>query len=372
MSYDFLQQRFLGNTVESYCWFIAIIIAGLIFQKLISTFFSWCLYKIFKRYTLGVSLKEFQDLLTKPLRIFFILLILYIAFDRLEFPHEWNLDPAEKPGLRMTLFILFEISLMISFTWIILRLIDFFGLILMKRSKRTATRMDDQFVPYIKSGLKIIILLLSFFSILANVFHVNVVALIGGLGIGGLALALASKETVENLFGSITIFLDKPFAVGDQVKVGSTEGTVENIGLRSTRIRTADKSLVAMPNKKMIDAELENVTLKTMWRARFFIGLTYDTTVEQMKKVTDDVFNLLKSHPMIKDDATVKFSEFNSSSLDILINYHVLTSDGDKFLDIKEEINFKIMEIIYSNNCSFAFPTKSIYIENRKNLPDSV
>ncbi|HKR06095.1 MAG TPA: mechanosensitive ion channel domain-containing protein, partial [Bacteroidia bacterium] len=334
------------------------------------TFFSWCLYRVFKRYTLGVSLKELQDLLTKPLRFFFILLILYIAFDHLEFPSEWNLDPVEKPGLRMVVFLLFEISLLLSFTWITLRLIDFFGLILMKRSARTATKMDDQFVPYIKSGLKIIILLLSFFSILANVFHVNVVALIGGLGIGGLALALASKETVENLFGSITIFLDKPFAVGDQVKVGNTEGTVENIGLRSTRIRTADKSLLAMPNKKMIDAELENVTLKTMWRARFNISLTYNTTIEQMKNVINDIFSLLQSHSMIKDDATVKFSEFNSSSLDILVVYHVLTNDGDKFLDVKEEVNFKIMEIVSENNCHFAYATTSIYIENRKTVKE--
>ena len=214
MSYDFIQQKFLGNTVESYLWFIGIILAGLLFQKLISIFFSWCLYRLFKRYTLGVSLKEFQDLLTKPFRIFFILLTLYLAFDRLEFPHEWNLDPAEKPGLRMIVFTLFEISLLVSLTWIVLRLIDFAGLILMKRASRTEPRMDDQFVPYIKSGIKIMILLLSFFSILANIFHVNVVALIGGLGIGGLALALASKETVENLFGSVTIFLDKPFTVG--------------------------------------------------------------------------------------------------------------------------------------------------------------
>src|ERR1051325_5979285 len=116
MSDGFLEQKFLGNTTETYLWFFGIIIAGLILQKLFSTFFSWCLYKVFKRYTLGVSLKEFQGLLTKPIRIFFILLIIYLAFDRLEFPGEWNLAPRNTTGLRMALFILFEISLILSFT----------------------------------------------------------------------------------------------------------------------------------------------------------------------------------------------------------------------------------------------------------------
>jgi MscS family membrane protein len=370
MSYDFLQQKFLGNTLEAWFWFTGVIIGGLIFQKLISTFFSWCLYKVFKRYTLGVSLKEFQDLLIKPFRIFIILLVLYLAFDRLEFPHEWNLDPAEKPGVRMTMFVLFEISLILSLTWIVLRIVDFLGLIMLKRTERTATKMDDQFIPYIKSGIKILILLISFFTLLAYIFHVNVVALIGGLGIGGLALALASKETVENLFGSITIFLDKPFIVGDQVKVGNTEGIVESIGLRSTRIRTTDKSLLALPNKKMIDAELENVTLKTMWRAHFYIGLTYSTTSDQMKRVTTDIFNFLDSHPMIKENPVVKFSEFNNSSLDIQVAYFVMTGDGEKFAAVKEEVNYKILEIVDKNNCSFAFPTRSIFLENNELLKD--
>ncbi|MEO5569977.1 MAG: mechanosensitive ion channel family protein [Bacteroidia bacterium] len=368
MSYDFSDQKFLGNSVEAYCWFFGIIIAGLIFQKLISTFFSWCLYKIFKKYTLGVSLKEFQDLLTKPFRIFLILITLYFAFDRLEFPHAWGLDPAEKPGLRMTLFTLFDISLLLSLTWIVLRLIDFFGLILIKRAEGTTTKVDDQLIPYFKSGLKIIILLLGFFSILANIFHVNVVALVGGLGIGGLALALAGKETVENLFGSITIFFDKPFTIGDQVKTGNVEGVVENIGLRSTRIRTLDKSLLTIPNKKMIDAELENVTLKTMWRARFYIGLNYETTMEQLKKVCSNVFNYLQAHSMIKNDPIVRFAEFNNSSLDILVVFFVLTNDVNKFIEIKEEVNYEIMKIVDHHECKFAFPSTSVYIENKETL----
>jgi len=371
MSYDFLQQKFLGNSIEAYCWFFGIIAAGLLLRKLISVFVAWCLYKLIKKYTLQVSLKEFQDLLTRPFRISIMLFALLIASHRLVFPPEWNLVPVDKPGLRMVLDILFDSALILSLTWILLRLIDFTGLILMQRARQTETKMDDQFVPYIKSSLKIVILLLCFFSVLANAFHVNVVALVGGLGIGGLALALAGKETVENLFGSVTIFLDKPFIVGDQVKVGNIEGVVESIGLRSTRIRTMDKSLLTMPNKKMIDAELENVSLKIMWRARFHIGLTYDTGMEQMKKVTADIFNFLQEHAMIQNEPIVRFTEFGNSSLDILIMYNVLTSEVDKFVKIKEEVNYKIMEIVSNNNCRFAFPSTSVYVENSKVLKEN-
>jgi MscS family membrane protein len=366
MAYDFLQLKFLGNSIESYCWFIGIILIGLLFRKLISIFVSWILYRLIKKYTLKVGLKEFQDLLTRPFRIFIILLAIYFGSKWLVFPPQWTLESVDKPGLRMVLNIIFDTSLILSLTWILLRLIDFIGLILLKRAIHTETKMDDQFVPYIKSSLKIIILLLCFFSILANAFHVNVLALVGGLGIGGLALALAGKETVENLFGSVTIFLDKPFTVGDQVKVGNTEGIVESIGLRSTRIRTMDKSLLTMPNKKMIDAELENVTLKTMWRARFHIGLTYDTNIEQLKKVTGEIFNYLQEHPMIQNEPIVRFTEFNNSSLDILIIYQVLTGDINKYVTVKEEVNYKIMEVVQNNNCRFAFPSTSIYFENSK------
>lgn len=364
MYIDFLHRRFFGNTIEAYLWFFVIVLIGLVFKRVISTFISWCLYKTFKKYTLGVSLKNFQDLLTRPVSVFVTLLIIYLAFDRLEFPKEWNLDPAEKPGVRMTAFIIFQITLIISFTWILLRLIDFFGMILMKRAKHTATKVDDQFVPYIKSGLKILVVLMCFFFILGAVFHVNIVALIGGLGIGGLALALASKETVENLLGSFTIFLDKPFTIGDHVKLGTTEGVIENIGLRSTRIRTLEKSLLAIPNKKMVDAELENITLKTMWRARFNLTLTYGTTAEQLKNIIAAIHDYLEQHVLVREDTAVRFNEFADSSLNIQVIYFVLTSDGDKFADIKQEVNFKIMEIVKANGSSFAFPSRSVYVEN--------
>lgn len=362
---DFLQQKYLGNTIETYLLVLLIILAGLLFKKLISTIISWCLYKIFKQYTLSISLKEFRDLLVKPFGLFIITIMLFVAFDRLEFPPEWNLAPADKPGLRMTLHILFYIALIISLTQIILRVVDIAGLILQQRARHTVTKMDDQFVPFIKSGLKILIIVFSFFFILGAVFHVNVVALVGGLGIGGLAFALAGKETAENLLGSFTIFLDKPFTLGDQVRVGNTEGIVENIGLRSTRIRTLERSLITIPNKKMVDVELENVTLKTMHRARFFIGLKYDSPAEQIRRIINEIEIEVQRHQKIRENPIVKLNEFSSSSLDILIIYFVMTSEAEEFIAVKEEINFLILDIVKKNNCSFAFPSTSLYWENK-------
>lgn len=363
MNYQFLEKEFLGNTVESYLWFAGILITGLLFKRLISQAVSWVAYRLIKKYSKGITFSDFKTLLLKPGNVVILLIVIYLAFDRLSFPAHWNLDPADKPGLRSSIFILFQILITGAFAWTILRFIDFIGLILLKRAEATESKLDDQFVPYIKSGLKIIVVVLALFFVLGFIFKVNIVALVGGLGIGGLALALASKETVENLFGSFTIFFDKPFTVGDHVKVGNVEGFVEGIGLRSTRIRTLERSLLTIPNKKMIDAELENVTLRSMWRARFFIGLTYSTSAEQLKAVIKDIFDYINAHPQTRENPVVKFNEFNSSSLDILVVYFVLTSEMETFLNIKEEINFKIMEIVKQHGCSFAFPSTSVYVE---------
>lgn len=354
MNPEFLNQNIFGNTVETYLWVTGIILIGLIFKKLISAFLSWCLFKIFKKYVSGAGLKEFQQLLNKPFSIFVTLLIFFIAFNRLEFPHEWNLAPVEKPGLRMTIFMVFEISLIISITWILLRIIDFLGLILLNRSLLTSTKLDDQFVPYFKSILKFLIIIFSFFTILGAVFQINVVALVGGLGLGGLAFALAGKETAENLLGSFTIFLDKPFTVGDQVKFDRIEGTIERIGLRSTLIRTLERSLVAVPNKKLIDTELENVTLKTIHRARFNIMLMQDTPSEKIKNIIIEIREFLINHKMVRENPVIKFNGFGNQSFDILIIYFVMTSEWEKFLEVREEVNFKIIEIVKLHDCYFA------------------
>jgi MscS family membrane protein len=364
--HDILQRTFLGNTLESYLWFFGILLAGLLFRKVVSKIFSWLLYHLIRRYGKIVGAEKLFSLLGKPFSIFVVLITFYLAFDRLAFPEGWHLVPEDRFGFRMIVLRIFNAAIILTVTWIILRMVDFMGLILMQRALKSDSKLDDQLVPFAKEGVKVILACIGFVMMLGIGFRLNVVSLITGLGIGGLAFALAAKETVENLLGSFTIFLDKPFTVGDSVKVGAYEGTVESIGFRSTRIRTVEKTLLFVPNKKMVDAELDNQTERVVNRAKFTISLTNHSGAEQMKAVTHDLQKMLHQHPMIEKNSVVRFLDITSVSLDILIIYFVKTPEWGKFAEVKEEVNYNLMDIVKKHGCEFARPFTTIRMETEK------
>jgi MscS family membrane protein len=250
-----------------------------------------------------------------------------------------------------------------SIFWIFLKVIDFIGLILNKRAEATENKMDDQLIPFIVEIAKIITYVFALIIVMGNIFEVNITALATGLGIGGLALAMASKESLENLLGSFTIFFDQPFTVGDIVTVGAVTGVVEKVGFRSTRIRTFDKSLVTVPNKKMIDAELDNLGLRPVRRVKFNIGLTYETAPEQIKAIVADIQEMINMHVKTNQDGRVRFQEFGSSSLDIMVMYFVDSPKWEDLIDVKEDVNYKIMEIVKKHNSDFAFPSTTVYLQ---------
>ncbi len=366
---EFLHRTFLGNTIESLCWFVGIILLGLLFKKLLSKLLALFVFRFFKKYSQGVGYNKLFLLLKKPLEIFILLITLYFAFDRLHFPEEWNIVAIEHFGLRLILSKLFQIFIVGSITWILLRVVDFFGVVFKQRALLTASKTDDQIVPFVKDAIKVFITIFSFFFILGTIFDLNIASLVAGLGIGGLAVALAAKESLENLFGSFTIFLDKPFVIGDLIRVGTVEGTVEKIGFRSTRIRTAEKSYVTVPNKKMVDSDLDNLSLRLQRRARFDIGLTYETTAPQFKSIIKDIQNTLENHPSIlKGDMQVKLHDFGDSAINIMIYYFVDTLEYEVYLAVREEINYKIIEIVANNGSSFAYPTTSVWVKKDDKL----
>jgi MscS family membrane protein len=194
------------------------------------------------------------------------------------------------------------------------------------------------------------------------VFHVNITALVASLGIGGLAVALAAQDTLANLLGSFVIYLDKPFKAGDLIETNDIRGTIEHVGFRSTRIRTMEKSLLTVPNKKLIDNALNNITLSAARRVRFNIGLTYATKSNQIVAIMEDIKKIILEHPLVSDDCTVKFDAFDSSSLNILVVYFVMSNEYDTMIDVKEQLNLKIMHIVEAHGCQFAFPSQTIYL----------
>ena len=363
MDTQFLLTEILGNTIQDYTCFVGAVLLGFIFKKLISKYLSHLLFKIVGKKGAEVGIDKFDALLTKPIGFCIMLSIIYLGSSHIEYPSVWNLAPENEVGLKMLINKGFSLIYIYSIFRIFLRLIDYIGLILLKRAEETASKMDDQLIPFVLEIIKFVVYVFAIFIILGSVLGVNIIALTTGLGIGGLALAMASKESLENLLGSFTIFLDQPFTVGDIVTVGAVTGAVEKVGFRSTRIRTFDKSLVTVPNKKMIDAELDNLGLRPVRRVKFNIGLTYETAPEQIKAIVTDIQEMINLHEKTNQDGRVRFQEFGSSSLDIMVMYFVDSPNWEDLINVKEDVNYKIMEIVKKHNSDFAFPSTTVYLQ---------
>lgn len=359
---DVLNDDFLGNSIGAYAMFFLIILLGMILRRFVSKLSNRVFYYLIRHKTEGVSLTSFQSLLHRPVSFTLMLVVIYVAFSQLSFPAEWNIKPRDEFGVNMILYRGFFVFFYAGIIWIGLRLADFFRLVVIERSNQTEIK-SLQVISFGIDSLKVVLAIFGILVILSSIFLVNVGTLVAGLGIGGLAVALAARESLENLFGSFTIFLDKPFVVGDLVKVGEIVGSVEKVGFRSTRLRTLDKSYVTLPNKRMVDSDLENLTLRTFRRANFSIGLAYHTSIDQIRAIVKDIQEVIDTHPNTNEDGRVRFKDFGESSLEIMVMYYVDTMDWTIYLNVREEINYRIMEIVANNKASFAFPSRSIYME---------
>jgi len=359
---ELLSRNFLGNELRDFAWFVGIVLAGLVLKRVFSLLISRLLYRFLKDQTESMPVNECVRLLRTPFETFTLLIFFYLAFNQLDFPLEWKLVPVEEFGLRQVIVKGYQILLILSVTWILLRFIEFFAQEFAKKAERTESALDDQLVPFFKELVKVLMVIFSIFLILGVVFKLNVASLIAGLGIGGLAVALAAKESLENLFASFTIFLDRPFVAGDVIQVGSIVGKVEKVGFRSTRIRTLEKSFLTVPNKMLIDQALDNLTRRQFRRARFTIGLTYNTPPETLQAITADIKAVLDGHEMTRTEpGIVKFDGFGESAFNLLVIFFVETSDWDEYMRIKEEVNYQIVRIVHQHGADFAYLTTTIH-----------
>jgi MscS family membrane protein len=252
------------------------------------------------------------------------------------------------------------------------RLVDVLSNVLSRRAERSDTRFDDLLVPLVRKSLKVFVVAIGL-VLVAETIGQDITALLAGLGLGGLALALAAQDTVRNLFGSLTILLDRPFQVGDWVVVGEVEGTVEEVGFRSTRIRTFYNSLITLPNANLISASVDNLGDRRYRRWKTILALTYDTPPEKIDAFCEGVRELIRSHPYSrKDYFHVYFNDFGGASLDILLYTFFETPDWATELRERHRLGVDILRLAGELGVEFAFSTQTVYLRNEEwSLPQT-
>jgi MscS family membrane protein len=267
------------------------------------------------------------------------------------------------PQALLVLLVAVKFLAIASIVWSAYRAVDVGAAVLESYAAETDTRYDDLLIPLLRSSAKIFI---AAFGVvfLADNLNINITGLLAGLGIGGIAFALAAQDTVKNFFGSVTVLMDRPFQVGDWVVIGGTEGTVETVGFRSTRIRTFYNSLVTLPNSNLISAEVDNYGARRYRRWKANLGVAYDTPPEKIDVLCEGIRELVRRHPYTrKDYFHVYLNQYGPSSLDILLYIFWETPDWATELRERHRLAVDILRLTQHLGVEIAFPTQTLYLK---------
>jgi MscS family membrane protein len=263
-----------------------------------------------------------------------------------------------------------HVALFATFFWALFRSIAVATLLLSETPWAKEHPSSRSLIPLGRRVASVMVLIIAVVAILSNLGY-PVASIIAGLGVGGLAVALAAQKTVENLFGAFSIGVDQPFREGDFVKIEDFVGTVESIGLRSTRIRTLDRTLIAVPNGKLADTRVESYAARDRLRLFCTLGVVYDTGAAQMREILAGIERVLRAHPKIwPDTVVVRFTSFGASSLDIEVMAWFTTTDWNEFTSIRQDIFLEFMEVVEKAGSSFAFPTHTLHLVKDGAGPD--
>ncbi len=307
--------------------------------------------------------------LSKPAYVAFFALGLYLAMLCVIFENPSATPPVE--GISETVHNAWlQISKAIAavaVAYAIFKLVDIAEYYLIRWTGKTETRLDDMLVPVIRKSLRVTISIIAAIYIVDNVLNQDVKSILLGAGVGGIAIALAAKDTIANFFGSVTIFADRPFQIDDLVKIEGHYGPVEEVGFRSTRVRTLEGNLVTIPNSVITNSTVENVGRRPFIRRTSNITITYDSGYEKTQKAVDIIKDILAHTSEITSDPDhpprVYFSEFNDCSLNIYMSYWVKPPDYWLYQEVNERVNLEIMKRFNAEGIEFAFPTQTLYLK---------
>ncbi|MBV8254965.1 MAG: mechanosensitive ion channel [Chitinophaga sp.] len=362
---NFLNTIILDNPIRDYMILLLVLLFVSFVKRYISKIVAALLFRLVKHWSPQIEEKSFVELLLKPLEFFFLLITFMFTIDRFTFPRILNVNVYGHVSLQNVTDTLLELAFTASIIWIILRLIDFIALVLEKKADSTSDRTDKQFVIFFRDFFKAIIFIMGAIAFIRILFGVGLVEkIVAGLGIGAAALALAAKESIENLIGSFIIFFDKPFRVGDTVKVDSYQGTVEKIGLRSTRIRTLEKTFVTVPNKKMVDSILDNLSLRTQQRVNMKLEMTADTPADSILGALQDIRQLLDSNSNVLKGYTVNLHDFNKDTVIIQVIFNTMILDGTQYAALRESVNLSILHILEKRSIKMPGSSTNVVLTN--------
>lgn len=351
-----LQETFLGISLSRFAGAFLVLIAALIMKKVFAHLFVKVIFPLATR-----TKSRYDDLflqsIRKPLEFLLIIIGLFVAVQVLQLP-------TEPTDLRRGAYGLLKGLVTFDIGWALFNLVSLLEAFLSGWVSKTESTLDDHLLPFIRKSVRAFIVFLAVIMTIQNLGY-SISGLLASLGIGGLAVALAAKDTLSNIFGSMMIILDRPFHIGDWVKAGDMEGTVEEIGFRSTKIRTFAKTLITVPNNIIANLSVDNISRMPKRRIKLNVGVTYETSPEQMRRAVEAVRELLRSHPAIDQEFfLVNFTDFGASSLDILVYCFTKTTVWAEYLDARQDVCLKIMDIVEAHGMEIAFPSRSIYLRS--------
>lgn len=344
---------FVGKVeIETVIKSFFIVMAFLMFRSIITNIIIKLVRKIIKRYNLKKIILVI-DSIEKPLLDFFTYTAFYLALLVLPFNN----------SIRLFINRVYRTCIIILVTQCLLKIVTAYTDTFSDNAIGKKTQIGKTAFFHLSKVIKAVIIIMAVVAAAAEFNFKQLSSVLAGLGIGGAALALASQDLIKNFFGGFVIIADKSFGIGDWIRVDSFEGSVEEMGLRSTKVRTFDQELVIVPNSRFADREVINYSIRENRRVSFKLGAAYGTEPEKLKNAIEKIKSMLDSHPNVEEDsALVKFSEFGQSSLDITVEYLTKTSAYIEYMDIKNDINFKIIDIFKEEGIEFALPGMSIYM----------
>lgn len=355
---DLINQQFMGISTGRYAFALAVLILALIGKKIFALMFDRIAEPITRR-TAGELDDRILESLRKPAGAAILVIGLFLALHILKLPTEpYDIHGGAVSGLKA--IVIFLIA------WFLFNLVGIVDHYLRQWAARTESTLDDHLAPMVRKSLRIFVVVMATLMAIQS-FGYPVTGLLASLGIGGLAFALAARDTISNIFGSLMIIFDRPFRIGDWIKAGDMEGTVEEIGFRSTKIRTFAKTLIMVPNNVIANMPIDNFSRMPKRRIRLNVGVTYATTPGQMRDAVRRIREMLTQHPAIDQDFfLVNFTDFGASSLDIMVYCFTTTTVWGEYLDAREDVSLKIMDILDEMGLEIAFPSRTVYLHQEE------